>query len=333
MRVLRPDMRGLLQAAVASLALTLALSSLSQPAAAQSQGVFSGLFQGLFGEPKSEAPPLVYRMRPPQAPFSRLAPPPPGAPPTLGDGVIHGPTPTPQSRIGGLGGSWRTMCVRICDGYYWPVTYTASRSRFAHDAKICSASCSSEARLFYMPADGEAGQMVDLSGQSYSRLKTAFLYRKKRDESCACRPPAWSPEARARHETLALDGNTPPTASPNDQPSAVPPIEPEVSEQQAMTAALAGAIVVPSAPRMAEVLAVFAITAPAATLPPAEERPIISALTPTVTTAPKLPETPPIAAAAPATPPVQQAAVKAAATKRKSASRPQLEFQPIVIGR
>ena len=99
-----------------------------------------------------------------------------------------------------LGGGLRTMCVRLCDGYYWPMTFDARRSRMDHDAKACSASCSSEARAFVMPKSGEAKDMVDAQGRPYLKLANAFKYRKAAAGSCSCRPDPWDEEARARHE-------------------------------------------------------------------------------------------------------------------------------------
>ena len=35
------------------------------------------------------------------------------------------------------GGSVRTVCVRTCDGYYFPISYATNASRFAQDEKTC----------------------------------------------------------------------------------------------------------------------------------------------------------------------------------------------------
>ena len=52
------------------------------------------------------------------------------------------------------------------------------QSSFARDADACSASCGSEARLFYHPnAGGDVDSMVDLTGLAYSALPNAFKYR------------------------------------------------------------------------------------------------------------------------------------------------------------
>ncbi len=102
-----------------------------------------------------------------------------------------------------LGGGLRTMCVRLCDGYYWPMTFDARRSRMDHDSKVCMASCSSEARAFVMPKSGEAKDMVDAQGRPYVKLANAFKYRKAQAGSCSCNPDPWDDEARARHDGFA----------------------------------------------------------------------------------------------------------------------------------
>ena len=33
------------------------------------------------------------------------------------------------------GATYRTMCVRLCDGYFWPVSFTATKREFARDSE------------------------------------------------------------------------------------------------------------------------------------------------------------------------------------------------------
>lgn len=88
---------------------------------------------------------------------------------------------------------YRTVCVRLCDGYYWPVSSSAIRAKFYSDAEICGASCDSEARLFYLPRSSEdVGGMTDLSGRAYGQLPAAFAYRTSLDAACTCKPMPWS---------------------------------------------------------------------------------------------------------------------------------------------
>lgn len=102
-------------------------------------------------------------------------------------------------------GSVRTLCVRICDGFYWPVSNSTPRHRVGRDADVCASSCTSEARIFMAPAPGgEIGDAHDLTGRSYKALSTAFVYRKRQVSGCSCRAAPWSEGERRRHHAYAL---------------------------------------------------------------------------------------------------------------------------------
>jgi hypothetical protein len=104
------------------------------------------------------------------------------------------------------GGTYRTVCVRLCDGYYWPVSFATTPSRFAGDEQACARQCSSPARLYVYPNPGAAPeQMTDLSGAPYTKLTTAFLYRSEYKEDCTCKPAPWSEEALSQHRIYALE--------------------------------------------------------------------------------------------------------------------------------
>jgi hypothetical protein len=96
--------------------------------------------------------------------------------------------------------TYRTLCVRLCDGFYFPISPAAPQGRFARDADACSASCGSEARLFYHPnVGGNVDTMVDLTGMAYSALPNAFKYRQALVSDCRCRPQPWLDAERERH--------------------------------------------------------------------------------------------------------------------------------------
>jgi hypothetical protein len=104
------------------------------------------------------------------------------------------------------GGSYRTVCVRLCDGYFWPVSFATSRAALEHDRRKCEQSCESPARL-YAARDAETSleDMRDDSGRYYRDLKTAFVYRSAYLESCKCRAHPWEVEAKARHAGYAQE--------------------------------------------------------------------------------------------------------------------------------
>jgi hypothetical protein len=103
-------------------------------------------------------------------------------------------------------GTYRTLCVRLCDGYYFPISFSATRDRLARDAKTCENSCGGQARLFiYSNPGADVEDMVDLRGQPYKQLSTAFLYRTEYVPQCRCKPNPWDTEAQERHRMYALD--------------------------------------------------------------------------------------------------------------------------------
>lgn len=107
-----------------------------------------------------------------------------------------------QSRAGG--GKYRTLCVRTCDGYYFPIGNAVSRNRFMRDAAQCRASCGEDGRLFYLPSGSDnVSTMLDLAGRSYVRMPTAFKYRKSLTDGCTCRPMPWSAAEQQRHQRYA----------------------------------------------------------------------------------------------------------------------------------
>jgi hypothetical protein len=101
-------------------------------------------------------------------------------------------------------GSYRTLCVRLCDGFYFPISYRTTRGGLARDADVCAASCGDEGRLFYHPnPGGDVDTMVDMTGRAYADLPTAFTYRKRLVNGCQCRPQPWSEAERQRHRAYA----------------------------------------------------------------------------------------------------------------------------------
>jgi hypothetical protein len=92
----------------------------------------------------------------------------------------------------------------MCDGYYFPISFSTMRSEFARDADKCAASCGSEARLFYHPnPGGDVEGMTDLTGMAYTALPNAFKYRKTLVDDCSCKPQPWSEAEQERHRSYA----------------------------------------------------------------------------------------------------------------------------------
>lgn len=100
----------------------------------------------------------------------------------------------------------RTMCVRTCDGYVFPVGTLHSRSDLAMHQTACSAACPGAETRVYTLAPGQqlenpSNARSILDGTSYGRMKTAFLFRKAKVASCECQ----TGEKLATHLPILLD--------------------------------------------------------------------------------------------------------------------------------
>ncbi len=83
----------------------------------------------------------------------------------------------------------RSVCVRACDGYYWPVSFSTLAEYLGSDAGRCEQQCpGSDVSLYYYRNPGEDPEdMVDLQGNPYTATENAFRYRREYDASCTCR--------------------------------------------------------------------------------------------------------------------------------------------------
>jgi hypothetical protein len=93
--------------------------------------------------------------------------------------------------------TYRTLCVRLCDGYYFPVSFSTLPNHFQRDAQLCQSQCAAPAELFYHQNPGGAvEQMVSFGTQQpYMSLKTAFRYRKEYITGCSCKQAEYDPGA------------------------------------------------------------------------------------------------------------------------------------------
>lgn len=113
----------------------------------------------------------------------------------FGPGTIFTPGPGGPGGDTTLSGNYRTVCVRTCDGYYYPISYSATPARFAADAQICTRSCpAAEVQLYAHRNPGEDMNQAfsTTTNAPYTALPTAFKYRTSFDALCSCRQPGES---------------------------------------------------------------------------------------------------------------------------------------------
>jgi hypothetical protein len=136
-----------------------------------------GIFDSLFGNAAPTAP--AY----------------PGAP----EGV---PGETPS-------GMFRTVCVRKCDGSFFPISFATTPARFPEDERACHRACpATEVELYAYRNPGEdIAQAMSISGHPYTDLPNAFRYRQEYNAACACKRPGESWAAAVREDPTVERGD------------------------------------------------------------------------------------------------------------------------------
>ena len=89
------------------------------------------------------------------------------------------------------GSGYRTLCVRSCDGFFWPISYSTSSGQFRQDEKMCKASCPNQKVALYVHRTNDqwSEDAVSLNDEPLSKLKNAFLFRTEFKPDCKCQAP------------------------------------------------------------------------------------------------------------------------------------------------
>jgi Protein of unknown function (DUF2865) len=116
----------------------------------------------------------------------------------FGGGTIITPGGAPPV---GDGNTYRTVCVRTCDGYYFPISYSTTPASFPQDEQVCQRMCpAAEVALYSYRNPGEdISQAISTGGRNYTELPNAFAFRKTFNPSCSCRPPGQTWQQALKH--------------------------------------------------------------------------------------------------------------------------------------
>jgi hypothetical protein len=113
----------------------------------------------------------------------------------------NNPIAPPGADLGAQSGTYRTVCVRSCDGFYFPISFATVPARFPDDERTCKSLCpATEATLFSYRNPGEdMNSAVSINGQPYASSPNAFHYRQEFNPSCACKAAGqtWSDALKA----------------------------------------------------------------------------------------------------------------------------------------
>jgi hypothetical protein len=128
-----------------------------------------GFFEQLFGIPgPSESPPPMQ-----QGPFEDV--------PQEADDA--------QKAHGGS----QAVCVRTCDGGYFPLSVSARGADSTFLTNLCEALCPNTTVAVYTRApNSQIETAVSLDGAPYSEMPNALKFQKSFDAACTCKPPGQS---------------------------------------------------------------------------------------------------------------------------------------------
>lgn len=89
------------------------------------------------------------------------------------------------------GDTFRTLCVRKCDGYYFPISFSTTKENFKRDTVACESMCpGTEVELFmHKVPEEESEDMISQEGKPYKAMSYAFAYRGDgvaKDPACRC---------------------------------------------------------------------------------------------------------------------------------------------------
>lgn len=108
---------------------------------------------------------------------------------TSGSGAVY-TLATGRGKRGSMRvGSSRTVCVRLCDGFYFPINNRSHSDNFYDEHAMCIGRCPGADVSLYVhnnqsPVEGMRSTMT---GEPYVNLPTAFVYRRKSVGDCSCR--------------------------------------------------------------------------------------------------------------------------------------------------
>ncbi|MCA1389246.1 DUF2865 domain-containing protein [Bradyrhizobium sp. BRP19] len=121
----------------------------------------------------------------------------------------NNPQAMPPSDLGPQSGTFRTVCVRTCDGAYFPISFATVPARFADDERTCKALCpAAEAVLYSHRNPGEdMNAAVSIGGQPYTALPTAFKFRSEFNPSCSCKAAGqtWADALKSADDKAAAE--------------------------------------------------------------------------------------------------------------------------------
>ncbi len=177
----------------------------------------------------------------------------------------HGPAdrttesgqPADRSGVVAHAGSY-AVCVRTCDGSFFPVSYSGAGSRADSLEEVCRALCpNADMALYSFPFGGTIDEAELASGEAYANLPNAGKFEQSYDPGCSCRRKgeSWAEalaDAEARyghekHDIIVTPEKSAEMARPIIDPKAKPAVDPKAKPGAPGAAVVAGPGAAPGA--------------------------------------------------------------------------------------
>ena len=163
----------------------------------------------------------------------------PTAPPKSGQ-------PADRSGVVAHAGSY-AVCVRTCDGSFFPVSYSGAGSRADTLEDVCRALCpNADMALYSFPFGGTIDGAESASGEPYANLPNAGKFEQSYDPGCSCRRKgeSWAEalaDAEARyghekHDIIVTPEKSAEMARPIIDPKAKPAVDPKAKPGASLVA-------------------------------------------------------------------------------------------------
>lgn len=121
--------------------------------------------------------------------------------------AVMAPEPGAESADETPRGGPMAICVRDCDGGFFPISYSARSSNLDDLAEMCRALCpNAQVKLYTASQWKGLASALSVDGEAYSDHPNARKFEKVYDPACGCKPPGqtWA-EALAEAERLIAE--------------------------------------------------------------------------------------------------------------------------------
>lgn len=162
----------------------------------QQRGLFESIFGGAANPPPPQEVPVAQpRRQEPTNPLNTM--------PDLDGRVVDVDADEEESSGGRRYGGSRAVCVRTCDGFFFPVNVLPDGRSGANE--MCQSLCpATETKAYFMSGSGEIKDAVSQGGEGYGSLANAGKFQTSFDAACGCRKTgqSWAQALKEAEEML-----------------------------------------------------------------------------------------------------------------------------------